>query len=79
MYRNLHPKEGMIALSSIKGMTVQIVKTYTKDQDGNAVDGRLTDDVTLSMYSMQYIIYILTVISYTAGKETKSQEWLNGR
>ncbi|WP_442603090.1 suppressor of fused domain protein [Paenibacillus sp. KN14-4R] len=35
--RKLQPKEGMIALSSFKGMTIQIVKTYIKDQDGNVV------------------------------------------
>jgi len=35
--QKLQPKEGMITLSSFKSMTVQIVKTYMKDQDGNIV------------------------------------------
>ncbi|WP_223066855.1 suppressor of fused domain protein [Paenibacillus caui] len=35
--RKLLPKEGTIVLSSFKGMTIQIVKTYIKDQDGNVV------------------------------------------
>lgn len=35
--RKLQPKEGMIALSSFKELTIQIVKTYIKDQDGNVV------------------------------------------
>jgi hypothetical protein len=37
LFRKLQPKEGTIALSSFKGMTIQIVKTYIKDQDGNVV------------------------------------------
>ncbi|MFD1954839.1 suppressor of fused domain protein [Paenibacillus thailandensis] len=35
--RKLRPKEGVIELSSFSGMTVQIVKTYIKDEDGNIV------------------------------------------
>ncbi|WP_166244056.1 suppressor of fused domain protein [Paenibacillus turpanensis] len=35
--RVLQPKEGAVSLSSFKGLTVQIVKTYIKDQDGNVV------------------------------------------
>lgn len=35
--QKLQPKEGTIELSSFKGMTIQIVKTNIKDQDGNIV------------------------------------------
>ncbi|HZG17020.1 MAG TPA: suppressor of fused domain protein [Candidatus Bathyarchaeia archaeon] len=35
--QKLQPKEGMITLSSFKSMTVQIMKTYMKDQEGNIV------------------------------------------
>ncbi|WP_019534564.1 suppressor of fused domain protein [Paenibacillus ginsengihumi] len=35
--RKLQPKEGVIELSSMNGMTVQVLKTYIKDQDGNVV------------------------------------------
>ncbi|MCZ8519751.1 MULTISPECIES: suppressor of fused domain protein [Paenibacillus] len=35
--RKLQPKEGVIALSTFKGMTVHIVPTHIKDQDGHVV------------------------------------------
>ncbi|MFF2885533.1 suppressor of fused domain protein [Paenibacillus sp. NPDC057967] len=35
--RKLQPKEGVLALSSFKGLNVQIVKTYIRDQDGQIV------------------------------------------
>ncbi|MEK8130843.1 suppressor of fused domain protein [Paenibacillus filicis] len=35
--RKLQPKEGVLSLSSFKGLNVQIVKTYIKDQDGHVV------------------------------------------
>lgn len=35
--RKLQPKEGQVALTSFKGLTIKVVKTYIKDQEGNVV------------------------------------------
>ncbi|KKO52853.1 suppressor of fused domain protein [Paenibacillus sp. DMB20] len=35
--RKLQPKEGLIELSAFKGISIQIVKTHIKDQEGNVV------------------------------------------